>query len=261
MNPIKIETVQWNDGSMGEIAFDGKYILSVSRGEFALPQSKRTEADTDNKLTILTNHPSGWVINKITEGPCNDSDVAKWLIVSKQDGEVNEKTAISLLTNPNMTDVERIAYIHVEAGRLSYTVKAVQTTCNEIGMMLTNGSGIEVKELLFRSHVGKTVPAQTLNVSWLPRSENSVVGKFAIAGTPEFDFGSGDKIDQGIIMDQGGFIGYTIQPPAFTQEEVDANPFLEKASRFIFTVNNGNTSETKSIIIKQKTILSIPSAR
>ena len=255
---MNVEVLKWNDGSMGEVAFDGQNIISVSTGEFTFPRNQRTEADNDNELTIITDYPSGWVIDKITESPEANSKPSEWLTVSRQSGPENKKTTISLLVEQNTGDNDRTAYIHVEAGRLCYTVKVVQTTRDEMAILFINGSGIEIEELLFRSHVGATVPAQVLNVAWLPKSENTVAGKFSVAGTSEFDFGSGDEIVEGIIVGRKGFTSYNIQPPAMTREEVDADPFLEKASRFVFTVNNGNTSETKSITIRQKNYAAVP---
>ena len=255
---MDVEMTKWNDDSMGEIAFDGQHILSVSQGEFTLPRNKRTNEDTDNKLDITTDYPSGWVIDDITNTPDEESEPTEWLTVSKQTGNVTEKTTISLLTWPNTTDADRTAYVHVKAGCLCYSVKVIQTTSNEINVSLKNGRGVDVNELLFRSHVSESVPAQVLNVAWLPKSANPDVSKFTVDGVSEFDFGSGYEIFEGQIVDMNGHLSYTIHPPAMTQKEVDTDPFLEKASRFDFTVDNNDASETKSIVISQKNYAAIP---
>lgn len=254
---MNVEVIEWNDGDMNDVVFDGQYFLSVSKGEFTLPRSRRAAGDTDNKLTITTDVPTGWTIEKI-EGLDGNPESATWLTVSQYTGNANEKTTISLLTDTNETGADRIAYLHITAGRLSYKVKVIQTTKDEIGLLLTNSQEVEVSELLFYSHVGATVPEQQLNVSWQPKAANPVISKLSVPDAVDFDFGSGDEVTVGQLVDHYGTVSYMIQPPAMTQAEVDANPFLEKASRFDFTVSNGNTNMSKTIHIRQRNYAAVP---
>lgn len=254
---MDVEVVEWNDGAIGEIAVDGQYILGVSKGEFSLPMNQRTLLDEDNKLSITTNYPDGWSIEKIV-GEDDDLSGASWLTVNRNVGPANETTTISLLTDQNISGQERVAFIHIKAGRLTYVVKVIQTINQEIGLRFTNGSGKEISELLYFSHINGTVPAQTLNVSWMPKSENPMVGISTVGTFLPFSFGSGDAIQNGAIEGQYGSTSYSIQPPAMLQSEIDVNPFFERMLRVEYTVSNGASYMSKSLYLIQRHLNAVP---
>jgi hypothetical protein len=44
---------------------------------------------------------------------------------------------------------------------------------------------------------------------------------------------------------------FTVHPFALTQKEIDAFPLLDKTTRFDFSINSGQTTETRSILLRQ----------
>lgn len=139
---MEVEVLEWNDGAIGEIVFDNQYMLGVNKGQFALTDEEQTATDTDNKLTITTDYPSGWKIEKIVD---ENGDIAgaTWITTSLYTGPANAKTTISLLADENTFLTNRKAYIHITAGRLTYIVEVIQAPAKIIPpkTLLTIGSG------------------------------------------------------------------------------------------------------------------------
>jgi hypothetical protein len=124
---MDVEVLDWNDGAIGDIIFDSQYMLGVSKSLFTFTKEQQTSLQTENKLTITTDVPEGWNIEKIIDENGNTSG-AMWLTLDNYSGPANMKTTISLLIDKNTTGSQRKAYIHIIAGRLRYVIEVIQTS-------------------------------------------------------------------------------------------------------------------------------------
>lgn len=123
---IEVEVLEWNDGAIGDIIFDSQYMLGVSKAQFSFPKHQQTASGTDNKLTVTTDVPEGWNIEKIADENGNTSN-ATWLTLDNYSGSANMKSVISLLIDENTSGIERKAFIYIIAGRLRYVIDVIQT--------------------------------------------------------------------------------------------------------------------------------------
>ncbi len=126
--PVNIEAnvIEWNDGSMAEVNFDGQNMLAVSPGEFTFGKEAVTATSgDDNLLTITTDVPGGWSIDpsKIVYSPAGGD----WLTLSGTSYGGNDKKSIELYLAANASGEPRTATIPVVAGRLKYNVMVTQT--------------------------------------------------------------------------------------------------------------------------------------
>ncbi|MDR2040001.1 MAG: hypothetical protein LBQ60_18925 [Bacteroidales bacterium] len=254
---MDVEVIDWNDGDIGDIVFDGQYMLGVSKGQFMLSKEQRTASDTDNRMSVITDVPGGWTIESIDDAQ-GDTETVSWLTVSRKSGPANSKVIVSILTEENTFSENRTGYIHIKAGRLSYKVEVIQTHQSKIDLRIMDESGIDVSELLFHSNVGGTVPAQLLNVNWLPQSTVMYVMAASVNGIPAFDFGTGDAIISGPVVGINGQKFYTIQPSAMTQVEIDNDPFMEKMLKVDFTVAHEIEYITKTLFLLQRNYAAVP---
>lgn len=255
--PINLvaDVTVWAQGGLSDVIFDGQYILGVSKSEFILPMTAHTIEDTDNKLVVGTDYPDGWTVSAITD---NDGNAVSWLTTTPQAGVPNVKITLNLLLTENNTSNEREANVYIKAGRMEYIVKVKQTTIANVNLSLTDNLGETLTELVFLSHVGSTVPAQQFTVSWAPITAGNQIGLTTV-GLNSFNFnGGGDIITNGTLFDPSGAKTYTIQPPAMSQAEIDANPFFEKTSKVNYTVSNGTQYESKSLLLHQINYAAVP---
>lgn len=123
---IEVEVLEWNDGAIGSIVFDGQYMLGVNKPEFTFPRNEQTIAQTENELIVTTDVPDGWEIDQITDENGNPAG-ATWLTVDTHSGSANVNTTVNLLVEENKTGIQRTAFIYIVAGRLRYAVKVTQT--------------------------------------------------------------------------------------------------------------------------------------
>jgi hypothetical protein len=121
---MKANILVWNEGIIPNVVIDGQYMLGVSHDRFELDGEARDGTDLDNILTITTNHPDGWTAavwaNKAGTVP------ATWLNISPSSGagdSLPKEVRLLMGENPGS---ERTAYIHIQAGRLTYVVTVVQ---------------------------------------------------------------------------------------------------------------------------------------
>lgn len=123
---IEVEVLEWNDGAIGDIIFDSQYMLGVSKSQFIIAKHQQTVQSTDNKITITTDVPNGWSIEKIADENGNTATTS-WLTLDSYSGPANIKSIISLLVDENTSGSERKAYINIIAGRLRYMIEVIQS--------------------------------------------------------------------------------------------------------------------------------------
>jgi len=120
---MEVEVNEWYEGMYnGEIIFDTQYELYISHDNFRFNAEARNASSMDNLLTVITDCPTDWSysiwldINGLMPAPANF-----WL-----NADLESATQLRLLLDPNMDEHDRIAYIHIQAGRLIYKVKVTQ---------------------------------------------------------------------------------------------------------------------------------------
>ena len=116
--------VTWDMGQIHYITFDDHYMLGVSHKRYELSYEAHSIADTDNILKATTDYPGGW-----TATVCADmagTIPSSWLNITPYLGAGGaQPDDVHLLTAPN-TGLERTAYIHFKAGRLTNIIAVTQ---------------------------------------------------------------------------------------------------------------------------------------
>jgi hypothetical protein len=250
------EVLDWNQGDMGDVIFDGQYMLSVNQGEFEFSSDARTAADKDNQLLIFTDYPKGWNIDPlITDAPGGTNAVA-WLSVNVNAGTNpgGAKDRVALLTGENTSGSDRIAYLTIQAGRLNYRVKVTQTTQSKTAIEIIDKNGNPVSELLFFSDPGIRPDEQSFTVRWTPKSNPLMVTLAPYNNKQLFDFSNDngyESVVPGQLTNPFGEKTCSIRPLRFTTAELAANPFCEKVSEFTYSLTNHGETKTKTIFIRQ----------
>lgn len=249
---IEAEVLEWNEVNMGNIAFDGQFVLSVSQNEFTFFQNACSEKEDDNVLYVFTDYEtdgqSGWYIEKIesaTTGVGTD-----WLTLTPNVGTANNKTEVILTYEANNTGGDRTVTVWFAAGRLRYPVTVTQGIMPRISLNIVDPVTMQpLRELIFDAAVGQIPDAQSFMVNWEPKLADVTVLNVTVAANP-FPSGSGAP-SSGPIAGGAGTVTYNIQPPAITGNEVIEFPFLDKTSKVDFTVTNGISYASQSILLRQ----------
>lgn len=114
---MEADVVEYDDGEMSEVVFDGQYTLTVSKGVWSFLGEAQTTGSTGNTIKIATDHPNGWNAGSAVNENGNAID---WL-------SLNKGTIVAqLILKENDTDADRTGYITVTAGRLSYKITVTQ---------------------------------------------------------------------------------------------------------------------------------------
>lgn len=257
---IEAEVVVWDEAAIGNIEFDGQFMLAVSQGKFDFTKSAYTTFSDDNTVSIKTDYKSndssiqGWKVTSIIDdsgNPIND-----WLKTSVNKGDANVATDMQLILTENNSGANRLGYITISAGRLTYKIEVRQSMVPPLELRLKKLNGVEINELIFESQSAGIIPAsQQFVASWMPIDRECGLTYLGLGGKP-FSFGSGSDTPglNGILNTSAGGTGkqtFTIVPTALTQAEIDANPLIEKASKIDFTLSNGAGFTTKTIYLRQ----------
>lgn len=124
-NPMNIQAgvVMWNDGRYISFEINDDYLLGVSKSSFTFMQQGRNNTSNDNDLSIITDYPGGWIIDKIVG---EDGNPVSWLSCSRSAGSSPQGDNIKLIVDQYDNGTIRTAFIHIKAERLIYIVKVVQ---------------------------------------------------------------------------------------------------------------------------------------
>lgn len=260
---IEAEVIPWSDGNMGEIVWDGQYYLSLSEGEVELTREERIADDTDNKLTVKTDVPAGWTATVYDNLAGSSQASSGWLTLSAYSGN-GSSNVISLLLDENTGTESRTAYIHIEAGRLTYKAKVVQTTQSNLMLMLRDPATlVEFQEYTWPVVAGTTPDDILLELLWGPRTSNVYISNVKddalSTGTFVFDTAAGyGSIAAGNSQEQGGLANsgkkqYKIRPAGVSAAALAADPLYDKSSKIEFTVNDGSGVLKKTILLRHWT--------
>lgn len=251
------EIVNWDDGDMGNIIFDGQYVLSVSQDMFSFPREKKTDEEDDNVLYVYTDYAvdsgkSGWYVDRIVDA-ADDTKTVGWLRLSPDYGTADDKTKVILTFDENNSGAERRVVVWIAAGRLRFPVTVVQELMPSIKINIVNPVNESlIEELLFFSPVGVVPVPQSFKVNWVPQTADVSVLNSTLASSP-FPVGTGLP-DTGTITGGNGGTGtitYDVQPPAISEQDSLSNPFFERGTKIDFTIGNGMSYESKSIFVRQ----------
>ncbi len=254
--PVNIEAsiVEWDDGDITNIVFDGQYLLGVSQREFLFTKEKRTTASKDNDLHIITDYPSGWKASKITN---SKGENINWLKLNPASGGTT-KTKTKILLDENKEETERVGLIYITAGRLSHIVKITQSMESELYLNILNKNDeYKIDGLDFISIDGEKVDQQEYSVVWRPLSS---LLYYQINNINEtgiiWDTSNNEDLDDitnptsPIDVDYLGYKKYKIRPMQFTEDELKNDPFIKRSQVVIYGISDGNKVVSKPFLIR-----------
>lgn len=248
---VESEIISWNESKITDIVYDEQYMLGVSQREYVFSREERTIDSDDNVLSITTDYPEGWKVEKIVDE--EGVIISDWLDLQIHNGDAGETTDVNLILTENELSESRKGFIHLVAGRLRTVIQVLQEVDSGKGLSVKDVLGLSVKESNFFSPIDIQPAAQQFILRWLPTTADVAVSIENI-GNKGFDFdNSSDKpgISLTTISDPTGKGIYTlnIQPRLFTNEEVKAEPFLNKISKVNFTLFNGINYVSRNIYL------------
>lgn len=260
--PVNIEAsvVEWSDGDINDIVFDGQYLLGVSQSEFLFTKEERTSQSVDNDLYVVTDYPAGWT-SEITDDKGQPID---WLKISPNKGGPT-KIKTKLLFGENTSNQERTAYLQIKAGRLAHVVKVTQSIESEFYLKtLSKNDEYDIDGLYFISIDGKNVDRQEYNVVWRPVSSllyyqiNNIDGGGIV-------WDKSDGLDD--IASPASPIGtyyqghknYEIRPMQFTKDELKDNPFALRSQIVVYNISDEGKELSKAFVIRHLAKNIIPS--
>lgn len=257
---IEAEVVVWDEASIGNIEFDGQFMLGVSQGKFDFTKGIYTVNSEGNTVSITTDYKSndgtiqGWKIVSILDAGGNP--ITDWLKTTVDKGNANTTTNMQLLLTENNSGQARKGYINISAGRLTYLIEVNQSIVPPLSLILKDVNGIEVSELIFVTQdVGVVPVAQQFTASWMPMDRECDLSQVGLSGKPFSFYTGSDTPGQGTFLkttsNGAGKQTYTIRPAAITQAEVNANPIIEKASKIDFLLTNGVGFVSKTVYLRQ----------
>lgn len=248
---LEANIIDWNETDLGDIVFDGQYMMGASSLKYKFTKEARTETvlKGDNILQITTDYPSGWVVDKIVDEKGNTVD---WLKINKNSGPSNIPTIARLLVEENKTGNNRLGIIHITAGRLLLKVVVEHTNATDVSISIRNSENEAIDIIEFaiqRDQVGTNPEKVPFNISWSP-----VVANLFFSSTTTGDaFVFSNQTGLDVIPERGsitpadvsvpGSKAYTIAPPAITQADLDKNPFFERSTVYLYSVSDGVESE------------------
>lgn len=251
---ILAEIIEWDDGGMGNVVFDGQYALSVSQDNYSFFRDACTVEESDNVLYVQTNYKttsgvnSGWYIDRIVDATDKTTPVS-WLTLTPNTGAVDNKTKVVLTYEENNSGKSRSAIVWIAAGRLRFPVTVIQKTEPRIMLEIVDPTtNLPLTSLLFAAQQNVVPATQSFRVNWAPKNAGLAILNTAVGSTA---FNSSSGIPSTTTIYGSGTMQYNIRPAALTNAEITANPFIEKISKVDFTVTNGVSYATKSIILRQ----------
>lgn len=268
---IEVGILDWGDGSMGDIEFDGRNFLSVTPGVFDFYKDARlTGVDYgDNVLYIKTDYKvngnpgaSGWKVDptKIYDAATNLP--VTWLTLSAYSGAPKDRTdpadevKLTFAENPGPTPRE--VYFFVTAGRLDYKVVVSQSMDPAVGIYIYNAQGKAISELVFPVVPGATPVMQPFKVVWNPKTADVNVTNTQVGANPFPASGGlpthGDVIYASSVGNTGEKT-YNITPPMVSAADVAddgiGDPFLDRLSQVGFMTTNGMSLVSNSLFVRQ----------
>ncbi|NDV60270.1 BACON domain-containing protein [Bacteroides sp. 519] len=139
---MEAEIVEWEEGQVGDVIFDGQYYLSVNpKTDFIFYKDGDADEDAD-EVYIETDVEEGFRVIAITEIDettpngwltigIGDDDTADILADGQYYGIGKKKETVDIMVEQNPTSVERKGYIFIKAGRLKAKLTVTQRAYNK----------------------------------------------------------------------------------------------------------------------------------
>lgn len=232
--PTNLETSVnvWDETAVGDVVYDGQYMLGVSHRELLYYQNASSQV-----LTVRTDHPDGWRL-QVTEGQ-------QWLSCSPETGVPGRDTETVCSVEANDTGDERRGTITVTAGRMSWRIAVVQYPYSALSLTLTDAAGREIDQMEFAAH---NIEAQQLQLAWSPASATVEVHRTgdSFAGEPTSDITGGS-----------GSAAFTIDPDELTPDPAD--PLRTRSGTITFVVKGEDGSSiARTLVLTQKEYDALP---
>lgn len=235
---MDVNILQWNDGNVKPIKYNGKYMLSVSKDDFNIFKEANNDDNKNHRtFKVKTTFSEGWTAS-VKQG-------SSWLSIDKSSGNANTEELLKFTAKENKTEGNREAIIAIKAGSLVWNVKVMQTTKTELRLEVLdeNDEPLEFLEL------PAITAAKKLKVRWVPRNIAvgiSIIGE-KFSGAPEQNIAAGVN---------AGLKEYTINA-ATLSGGVD-NPFPKKLANIKFSIVDGDRTLSKTIVLKQELYNAMP---
>lgn len=264
---ITANIVPWDDDKYIHFAVNDQYILGVSQAKFNFSQEERTASGSDNTLSIFTDHPQGWNIDK-EEIKDENGQKATWFTCSQYLGAAEGGDDIKLFLDKNDTGDNRTAFINIttDGGRLILKVKVTQSHRSEMSIRLTTstseGKETEIDVLEFPTDAQAVVDGviqpkgQTFKVEWFPKDKGISFTCQPLPGATGFDFDTSAGNDNipaigSYPTTDNGEKNLTIRPAVIEKATLKDKPFPVKSSNVIYTVTDGLIPESKMLTLRQ----------
>jgi hypothetical protein len=248
---MEINILSWNNSNMDSVSFNGQHTLEVSQSSFifsreGIPNTK-IEA---NKLRVRTNVAGGGTA-KIVD-PNGVGGISSWLFLSENSSSfahnVPKDIYLYVMGMPDRITTDRTAYVDLQAGTLTYRVTVTQkpTPGASSTLIITDPrTTFELSGLDF-PHAGS--PTKQFRVNWTPTSASLTVKVTPVGSAPAFS-GTGVPADGETIS--GGPINEGTKTYSVTAANFTGDPMAERASRIEFTLKDGTSVLSRSIILRQ----------
>jgi uncharacterized protein (TIGR02145 family) len=250
---ITAEIIDWDDSAIGDVKFKGEEYIGVAPTEFLLQGAARN----GNRVIVKSSLP--WTLSA-TDSPAKGGDPADWITnLSGSFTTAGARDEITFSVIKNETGVDRVAYLHVNAGgMLDFVVKITQRYISDALVWITDAGGENpLGELFFSaSHGDQPAPLRFL-LNWYPPT-NAVEASIEPGGTFAYDAGH----------DAPGSVMTTITDPTSLGQRVltvrpapldpQADPVSDQLSTVKFKVSNLNVDDETTILLRYRNYHTLP---
>lgn len=284
--PINITAgvIDWDDGDVDEVIFDGTAYLAVNKHELTFQRNATNVklADGSNSLAIKTDYTvngfperSGWTAKYYTDEDCKNEMATPWLKL--HNGALIDKGPVT--GNPdqpaadtwfefteNTGTVNREAWVMIIAGRMRYRVHIVQKLMSiRLNEYITSNVSVPCDSMLFivpHDNTQRVHGERIFRVTWRPTDKPVKVELISPLQFNPFepawveDYMSGNPV--AVTHDTPGKLAantdprfFLVQPPTVSDTELARDPFYDKESTYKFTIENNGERDSVGITLRQ----------
>ncbi len=265
-DPLNMDggVLQWNEGDLGDITFDGQNYLAVrpsSELEYYM------EAETQS-ITLKTDVAAGWKITKITEA--DGTTPATWFSTDKTPGTLygaGEATVpVGITVTDNATGSPRTGYIWIKAGRLEARITVLQHEYGKGNLSITDDSFNTIANLVWFTEADEIPAVKKYQVNWAPETNTlkSVKKQVQIIDASYYpyvewqswrmisglDDNTGSDIYLTDITNGSGKVEHTALPTTYTTAYLETDPFPIRRTQIDYTVGTGSAAMTQKVILQ-----------
>lgn len=255
--PVNIEAsvVDWNEGMMGDMYFDGQNYLSVVKGTYDLSSKAYNTSTPDNTVYIKTDYKGGWQLGDIEY----DDPVGNWLeFMGGNKGIQNENSQRWFKLSANESGEMRSATIPIIVGRIKGKIIVRQHIKQDMELIILDSEENPVDDNQIISLSSTIWDSHTCNYTlkcYPADAEIKVSLVNAVSGHDKMDF-----INEDEMLSQGILTGKDTYPFGFQIKEFDMSEvkskgeflFPKQGIEYQFTMTyEGETLEKKFRVINE----------